>query len=278
MSDDRTPATGASWLDRLVNAISPAPENRDQLSAILQKSHDSKLIDADAFGIMEGALRLGETQAREIMIPRSQMEIIRAGADIQDVLQQIVESGHSRFPVVGESADDVIGILLAKDLLTLALNESLNPDLTSMVRPATIIPESKRLSVLLREFREDRYHMALVVDEYGSVAGLVTIEDILEEIVGDIEDETDEDELPLMRKASDGSWVVDAQTEVEDFNETFASGLSEDEFDTVGGIITNAFGHVPAPGESVLVDHLRFEVLESDERKIHLLKVSKSDH
>jgi magnesium and cobalt transporter len=197
MSDEKPPSTQASWLDRLVNILSPTPDNRDQLSAILQKSHDSKVIDRDALEIMEGALRVGETQAREIMIPRSQMELIQSDAKLTEVLQQIIESGHSRFPVVGESSEDIIGILLAKDLLPLVLDSVADIDICSMVRPASIIPESKRLGVLLREFREQRYHMAMVVDEYGSVSGLLTIEDILEEIVGEIEDETDEEELPL---------------------------------------------------------------------------------
>lgn len=273
MSDDKPPSAQASWLDRLVNILSPTPDNRDKLSAILQKSHESKVIDSDALEIMEGALRVGETHAREIMIPRSQMEVIQSDAKIDEVLQQIIESGHSRFPVVGESSEDIVGILLAKDLLPLVLDRSEDLDVRSMVRPASIIPESKRLGVLLREFREQRYHMAMVVDEYGSVSGLLTIEDILEEIVGEIEDETDEEELPQIRRIDETHWLVEAQTEIEDFNEEFETGLSEDDFDTIGGVITNILGHLPEEGEKVSVDHLRFEVVKADDRKIDLLKL-----
>lgn len=273
MSDDKPPSTQASWLDRLASMLSSTPDNREQLSEILQKSHDSQVIDRDALEIMEGALRVGETQAREIMIPRSQMEVIRADASLEEALQQIIESGHSRFPVVGESSEDIVGILLAKDLLPLVLDDCEGVDICSMVRPANIIPESKRLGVLLREFREQRYHMAMVVDEYGSVSGLLTIEDILEEIVGEIEDETDEEELPQVRRLDGEHWLVEAQTEIEDFNETFETGLSEDDFDTIGGIITNTLGHLPEVGDKITIENMNFEVMEANDRKIDLLKL-----
>ncbi len=273
MSDEKPPSTQASWLDRLASMLSSTPDNREQLSAILQKSHDSQVIDRDALEIMEGALRVGETQAREIMIPRSQMEVIRADASIEEALPQIIESGHSRFPVVGESSEDIVGILLAKDLLPLVLSDCSGVDICSMVRPANIIPESKRLGVLLREFREQRYHMAMVVDEYGSVSGLLTIEDILEEIVGEIEDETDEEELPQIRRLDADHWLVEAQTEIEDFNETFETGLSEDDFDTLGGIITNTLGHLPEVGDKITIENMNFEVMEANDRKIDLLKL-----
>lgn len=275
MSDEKPPSSNTSWLDRLVNMLSPTPDNREQLSSILQKSHESHVIDSDALEIMEGALRVGELQAREIMIPRSQMEVLRADADIRSLLAQVIESGHSRFPVVGESSDDIIGILLAKDLLKLALHPTDEVDICDMVREAVIIPESKRLSVLLREFREQRYHMAMVVDEYGSIAGLITIEDILEEIVGEIEDETDEEEASPIRRQQDGSWLISAQTEIEEFNDTFESGLSEDDFDTIGGIVINAFGHLPEIGERISVDDFHFEVLEADERRLQLLRLTR---
>ena len=273
MSDEQPPSTQASWLDRLANLLSSTPDNREQLSAILKKSHETKVIDRDALEIMEGALRVGETQAREIMIPRSQMEVIRSDANLDEVLEQIIESGHSRFPVIGESSEDIVGILLAKDLLPLVLNKVDGLDICSMVRPASIIPESKRLGVLLREFREQRYHMAMVVDEYGSVSGLLTIEDILEEIVGEIEDETDEEEIPQIRRLDEDHWLVEAQTEIEDFNEEFSAALSEDEFDTIGGVITNILGHLPEVGEKVSVEHFRFEIVKADDRKIDLLKL-----
>jgi magnesium and cobalt transporter len=277
MSDDKPPSTSTGWLDRLVNLLSPAPDNRDQLSAILQKSHESQIINSDALEIMEGALRVDEIQAREIMIPRSQMEIINVDDDPDKILAMIIESGHSRFPVVGESSEDVLGILLAKDLLSLVLTGIQQMDLLGVLRPATIIPESKRLGVLLREFREKRYHMAIVVDEYGSVSGLLTIEDILEEIVGDIEDETDEEETSSLKKVGPDTWMIEAQMEVEQFNEEFGAGLSEDDFDTIGGVLAHAFGHLPAAGESVYIENMHFEIVDADNRRIQRVKLTISE-
>ena len=275
MSDEKPPSTNASWLDRLVNLISPSPDNRDQLSNILQKSHESKIINSDALRIMEGALHVDECQAREIMVPRSQMEIIQVDETPQQILEKVITSGHSRFPVIGESSDDVLGILLAKDLLPLAQSGIDSLDLQSVLRPATIIPESKRLGVLLREFREQRYHMAITVDEYGSVSGLVTIEDILEEIVGDIEDETDEEEETNVQRLDPNTWLLDAQMEVEEFNEQFEAGLSEDDFDTLGGILSNAFGHLPTEGEELAIENMHFVIVEADNRRIQKVKFTK---
>lgn len=274
MSDDKPPSTGTSWLDRLVNLLTPTPDNRDELSNILQKSHESRIINSDALRIMEGALRVDETQAREIMVPRSHMEMIQIDESPQQILAKVIESGHSRFPVIGSSADDVLGILLAKDLLPLTLSGIEQLDIKTIMRPATIIPESKRLGVLLREFREQRYHMAVTVDEYGSISGLVTIEDILEEIVGDIEDETDEEEADVMRRLDLNTWLLEAQMEVEAFNQQFGAGLSEDDFDTLGGVLSNAFGHLPAEGEKVLIDHMQFEIVEADNRRIQKVKLT----
>ncbi len=223
---------------------------------------------------MEGALRVDETQAREIMVPRSHMEMIQIDESPQQILAKVIESGHSRFPVIGSSADDVLGILLAKDLLPLTLSGIEQLDIKTIMRPATIIPESKRLGVLLREFREQRYHMAVTVDEYGSISGLVTIEDILEEIVGDIEDETDEEEADVMRRLDLNTWLLEAQMEVEAFNQQFGAGLSEDDFDTLGGVLSNAFGHLPAEGEKVLIDHMQFEIVEADNRRIQKVKLT----
>lgn len=267
-NDDKPPSKQTSWLDRLVNALSPTPENRDELADVLQKSHESSIIDDDALQIMEGALRMAEQHAGDIMIPRSHMQFIKLDACPQDVLDLITESGHSRFPVVDESADDVKGILLAKDLIPLISSDLSSLDINSLLRPATIIPESKRLSVLLREFRERRYHMAIVVDEYGSVAGLVTIEDILEEIVGEIEDETDEQEVECIQSIGENLYLVEAKTEIDDFNEAFKSGLSEDEYDTLGGLVTSMLGHLPEVGEKVELEDFIFEVAEADNRRI----------
>lgn len=273
-SDDKPPSKQTSWLDRLVNVLSPTPENRDELADVLQKSHESSIIDDDALQIMEGALRMGEQHAGDIIIPRSQMEFIKLDASGEDVLQQITETGHSRFPVVDESADDIKGILLAKDLIPL-ISEGLESfDLKALMRPATIIPESKRLSVLLREFREQRYHMAVVVDEYGSVSGLLTIEDILEEIVGEIEDETDEEEAECIQSIGENLFLIEAQTEIDDFNEHFSSGLDEDEYDTIGGLITSGLGHLPEVGEFLEMDDFKFEIAEADNRRILKLYVT----
>jgi len=203
--------------------------------------------------------------------------VISVDAAIEDVLAVAIESNHSRFPVIGESMDDIRGILLAKDLLQVALDGKEGFSLHNLLRPATIIPESKRLNVLLREFREQRYHMAVVVDEYGSVSGLVTIEDVLEEIVGDIEDETDDEEDGFIHKRDDGSYQVAALTPIEDFNETFKTGFSEEAFDTIGGILLQSFGHFPKVGDSICIENFTFKVLEGDNRQIRQLEVTRKD-
>lgn len=274
ISEDKPPSKQTSWLDRLVNALSATPESRDELAAVLQKSHESSVIDDDALQIMEGALRLSDQHARDIMIPRSQMQVIQIDSDAKDFMTAIIESGHSRFPVAGDSSDDIRGILLAKDLIPLALKGIEDLDLEKLLRPASIIPESKRLSVLLREFREQRYHMAIVVDEYGSVSGLVTIEDILEEIVGEIEDETDGEEIDPIQQIGETLYRVEAHTEIEDFNEHFQCDLSEEEYDTIGGLVTSQLGHLPGAGEKVTLSTMLFEVVEADSRRIRKLLVS----
>ena len=274
VSEDTPPSKQTSWLNRLVSVLSTTPESRDELVTVLQKTHESSVIDDDALQIMEGALRLTDQHAGDIMIPRSQMELIQIDDDAKEFLPRIIESGHSRFPIIGDSSDDIRGILLAKDLIPLLLEGIENLNLQELLRPASIIPEAKRLSVLLREFRERRYHMAIVVDEYGSVAGLVTIEDILEEIVGEIEDETDEEEADPIQQIGDNLYQVKAQIEIDDFNEHFHSGLSEEEYDTLGGLITSQLGHLPEIGEKVSLEGMLFEVAESDSRKILKLYVS----
>jgi magnesium and cobalt transporter len=226
---------------------------------------------------MEGALKVSDLQAREIMIPRSQMNVIEEDFSLEQILDLVIQSQHSRFPVVGESADDVLGILLAKELLPLVLSGKESFDLKGLLRPATIIPESKRLNILLQEFRENRYHMAMVVDEYGGVSGLLTIEDVLEEIVGEIEDETDEHEAVQISKVSDNLYRVEAITEIEDFNEFFDIGFSDDEFDTVGGLVVHTFGRLPEIGESTSIENFDFKVIDGDSRKINMLEVSKKN-
>ncbi|MEH6529538.1 MAG: transporter associated domain-containing protein [Porticoccus sp.] len=272
--DDPSSSQDQSWLGKLTNVFSSEPKSRDELALILRAAYESKVIDHDALEIIEGALNVSDQQVREIMMPRSQMVVIQKKARLEDILKLVIESSHSRFPVIGESADDIIGILLAKELLPLILDGRESFDLNNVVRPATIIPESKRLNVLLREFREQRYHMAIVVDEYGGIAGLVTIEDILEEIVGEIEDETDEEESAMIRPQQDGSYLIEALTPIDDFNERFDVGISDDEFDTIGGIIVQAFGRMPKIDETIEVNGFTFRIAEGDNRQVKLLEMS----
>lgn len=277
MSEDDHQGQEKSWLNRIAQAFSFEPKTQEDVAEVLRAAHTNKILDSDALEIMEGALHVSDQQVREIMVPRPQMVMISVDAPIEDILATAIESNHSRFPVIGESTDDIRGILLAKDLLLVALNGKEGFCIQNVLRPATIIPESKRLNVLLREFREERYHMAVVVDEYGSVSGLVTIEDVLEEIVGDIEDETDETQEGFIHQREDGSYLVAALTPIEDFNEAFRTGFSEEEFDTIGGILLQSFGRFPKVGDSITIDNLSFHVLDGDSRQIRQLEVTRQD-
>nr|WP_237055769.1 transporter associated domain-containing protein [Microbulbifer sediminum] len=260
----------------MFGAFSAEPKSRDELLDIIKDAAENKLVDAEALSIIEGALDVSSQQVREVMIPRSQMVVVSLQDSPEEFLPKIIESGHSRFPVIGESVDDIRGILLAKDLLPLVLKGLQDFSLEEIIRPANIIPESKRLNILLREFRENRYHMAVVIDEYGGVSGVVTIEDILEEIVGEIEDETDEEEEDsFIRKVGDNDFIVKALTPIEDFNEYFDSELSDEEFDTVGGLVMQSFGHLPGRDEITQLGEFRFRVLYADNRQVHLLRVSR---
>lgn len=265
-----------SWLDKVLNAFSNEPKSRQELLEIIQEAAANKLVNPESLEIIQGAMDVENRQVREVLIPRSQMVVVNIDDNIETLLPKVIQSGHSRFPVIGESMDDILGILLAKDLLPLILDRDEEFDLNHIIRTATIVPESKRLNILLREFQEDRYHMAVVIDEYGGISGLVTIEDILEEIVGEIEDETDDDDDDaLIRKVSETDYIVRALTTVEDFNEYFTSGFDEEEFDTIGGIIMGALGHLPKRNETAEIDGYKFRVLFSDDRKIHLLRLTK---
>ena len=266
-----------SLLKKIIKVFSPNPSSSDEVADMLRSAENESIIDASALQIMEGALKVSDLQAREIMIPRSQMNVIEEDFSLEQVLEMVIQSQHSRFPVVGESADDVLGILLAKELLPLVLSGKESFNLKSLLRPATIIPESKRLNILLQEFREHRYHMAIVVDEYGGVSGLLTIEDVLEEIVGEIEDETDEEEAEQISKINDNLYRIEAITEIDDFNEYFDIGFSDDEFDTVGGLVVHKFGRLPDIGESVSIENFDFKVIDGDNRKINLLEVRKNN-
>ena len=272
---DRIEKQDRSWLDKLLHAFSAEPKSREELLDIIKDAANNQLLDQEALSIIEGAMDVSSLQAREIMVPRSQIVAVRIDDTPQEFLPKIIESGHSRFPVIGESADDIRGILLAKDLLRLLLDNQQDFNLENILRPANIIPESKRVNVLLREFREKRYHMALVIDEYGGISGLLTIEDILEEIVGDIEDETDEEVSDdFIKRVGETDYIIKALTPIEDFNEFFGSGLSEDDFDTIGGILMQEFGHLPKRNEVAIIDNFQFRVLYADNRQIHLLRLT----
>lgn len=266
--------TEKSLLQRIGSFFSRNPSNSDEVADMLRSAENESIIDADALQIMEGALKVSDLQAREIMIPKSQMTLIESDFSLEKVLSVVTQSQHSRFPVIGESSDDVLGILLAKELIPLILQGKESFDLKNMLRPANVIPESKRISVLLKEFREQRYHMAIVIDEYAGVSGLLTIEDILEEIVGEIEDETDEAEPEQIIALKNNKYSVDAITEISDFNEYFDVGLPDDEFDTVGGLVIDAFGRLPEVNEVETIDKFKFKVIAGDSRKITRVQVS----
>jgi magnesium and cobalt transporter len=260
-------------IERLSAFLTREPEDREELLDLLRGAFERKLLDADALSMIEGVLQVSEMTVRDIMIPRAQMDVISQDDDPETFLPTVLETKHSRFPVIGESKDDVVGILLAKELLNYYADPE-NFNLRDMLRPAVFVPESKRLNVLLREFRANRNHIAIVVDEYGGVSGLVTIEDVLEQIVGDIEDEYDYDEGEdnIIAEAA-GRYRVKAQTEIADFNERFGSDFSDDEFDTVGGLVLRAFGRLPKRGEQTTIGGFRFRVVRADSRRIHTLQV-----
>ena len=266
--------TEKSLLQRIGSFFSRNPSNSDEVADMLRSAENESIIDADALQIMEGALKVSDLQSREIMIPKSQMTLIESDFSLEKVLSVVTQSQHSRFPVIGESSDDVLGILLAKELIPLILQGKESFDLKNMLRPANVIPESKRISVLLKEFREQRYHMAIVIDEYAGVSGLLTIEDILEEIVGEIEDETDEAEPEQIIALKNNKYSVDAITEISDFNEYFDVGLPDEEFDTVGGLVIDAFGRLPEINEVETIDKFKFKVIAGDSRKITRVQVS----
>ena len=263
-----------SLLERLSALLSREPEDRDELLALLHSAFDRNLIDADALTIIEGALQMSDMQVRDVMVPRAQMDCVHLDDPIDVIANFAIDTAHSRFPAICDGKDDVAGILLAKDLLRYFAGREF--DLRDMLRPAVFVPESKRLNVLLREFRVSRNHMAIVVDEYGGVAGLVTIEDVLEQIVGDIEDEYDFDEVgDSIRLDQNGRYRVKATTEIEDFNEAFATHFSDEEYDTVGGLVIRHFGRLPKRGEAVELEGLKIQVLRADSRRVHTLVVER---
>ena len=270
------PEKRRSWLDRLSSAISGEPSTREDLVELLRDTQSDGLIEADTLRMMEGALAVSDMSVGDVMVPRAQMVALPADAKLLDLMKQVVESGHSRFPVHGEDKDEILGILLAKDLLRGVVADNGPDSVHKLLRPAVLIPESKKLNVLLREFRQSRNHMAIVIDEYGGVAGLVTIEDVLEQIVGEIDDEHDDAEDPeaLISAQADGQYVVDALTPIADFNERFGADFDDDEYDTIGGLVTAEIGHLPEAGEELTLGRFGFRIARADARRLHALHVS----
>ena len=276
MGDDNSESP--SWISRLKQAMHIGPENRQELLALIDNDTDLAFLDKQELSMLRGVLQVSSMQVREIMIPRSQMVVIERDAPRDKLLNAIVESGHSRFPVVGENRDEVVGMLLAKDVLRFLVGSPGEEfDLESSLRPATFIPESKRLDTLLEEFRNGRNHIAIVVDEYGGIAGLLTIEDVLEQIVGDIDDEHDEEEAEPIVQLGPNAWVVLAHTRIEDFDEYFVVKFDKGEFETVAGMVMQAFGRLPRRGDKIVTGGLAITVVQADRRRIHSVEVSREE-
>jgi magnesium and cobalt transporter len=277
MSEDQSPLDPRprSWIDKIAQVFSDEPTDTKSLLELIRNAEQDKVLDADALSIIEGALQVSSMQVRDIMIPRTQVVTVSSDLALNDIIELITQASHSRFPVIGENIDNVVGILLAKDLLPAMLNAgSSRFDIKDVVRPATFVPESKRLNVLLKEFRETRQHMAVVIDEYGSVGGVVTIEDVLEQIVGEIEDEHDVDDDSFIKKYDEHNHIVKALTPIDEFNEYFGSDFSDQEAATIGGLVLQRFGHIPERDESARIGPFSVTVLNADSRQIKLLKVT----
>ena len=274
MNDERSEPSHKSWLERLSLALMGEPKDRDALMDMLRDAQQRELLDIDALTMMEGVMKVSELQVRDVMIPRAQMVVLEHDWSLERLITEVVESGHSRLPVIDDNKDNVIGILIVKDLLAHAFDRREDFDLRALVRPAKFIPESKRLNILLKEFRGNRLHMALVVDEYGGVAGLITIEDVLEEIVGEIDDEHDIDNEGAFIRPQGGAFIVKALTPVEEFNKYFQANFSDERADTIGGLVMMDLGRLPKGGETIDLDRFHFQVLRADNRRIHLLEMT----
>lgn len=281
MSDDHPDSVQSrSLMDRLVHAIGGEPRDRDELLELLRDAEARDIFDADTLQMVEGVFEVVEMRVRDIMIPRGQMKVVDRDMPLEDILETVIESGHSRFPVIDEDKDNVVGVLLAKDLLRFSgAGQHQGFKLEEIMRKVTFTPDTKRLNVLLKEFRVERNHMAVVLDEYGGVDGLVTIEDVLEEIVGEIDDEHDsEEDVDIdVRDHGDGRFSVRALTPIEEFNEALGTRFSDEDFDTIGGLVMQHIGHMPKPGETTTIDDCQFRVLSADSRRLHLLQVTCGD-
>ncbi|MEF3075957.1 transporter associated domain-containing protein [Methylobacter sp. Wu1] len=280
MSDEQPPSRNSpqkSWVDKISHLLTGEPQDLDDLLEVLREAREKRLLDTDALSMIEGVLQVSEMRVRDIMIPRIQMVVVPRDAELNTIFPLVLESAHSRFPVIEDDRSKVVGILLAKDLLAHALQNK-HLKIEEIMRPVNFVPESKRLNVLLKEFRTNRDHMAIVIDEYGLAAGLITIEDVLEQIVGEIEDEYDEEEDEgYISQRNENEFMIKALTPIEEFDEYFSTHLATDEYDTVGGFIVSQMEHMPKKGESLVVENLRFEVIRADNRRLHLIKLKKID-
>ena len=279
MGDDnphsRSGSTAKAWLERIAAIFTAEPQDLSDLEEVFVEANARQLIDNDTKGMLQGVLEISKMRARDIMVPRSQMATIDIDQPLAEFLPILLENNHSRYPVVNEDKDHIEGILIVKDILQYALKPDTDWQLKDLLRPAVIIPESKRVDALLKEFRQKRYHMAIVVDEYGGVSGLITIEDILEQIVGDIEDEHDDEEGSDIRKLGSHVFLVSALTPLDEFNESFGTKFDEEEASTIGGIVLHAFGHMPVKGETLELEGLTFKVNKANSRRLVQLQVIK---
>ena len=276
MSDGQPPSRHSpqkSWVDKITHLLTGEPQDLDDLLEILREAREKRLLDTDALSMIQGVLQVSQMRVRDIMIPRAQMVVVPQHANLVDIYPLVIEFCHSRYPVIADDRSNVVGVLLAKDLLAQVLQNKI-ATVQEIMRPATIVPESKRLNVLLKELRTNGNHMAIVIDEYGQASGLVTIEDVLEQIVGEIEDEHDDhDDESYIIQRNEFEYMIKALTPIEEFDDYFATAFASDEYDTIGGFIVGELGHMPKKGEILVVDHLRFEVIRADNRRVHLLKL-----
>ncbi len=263
-----------SWIEKITKRFNFTPKTRKEINQMLEQARENHILDGEEFSIIEGAMEVNDIQVREVMVPKTKMVCINFNETPEQFLPAAIQSGHSRFPIIGETNDDILGILHAKDLLPLIIQKNNSDfDITQYLRPVNNVPESKRLNKLLQDFRNTRNHMAIVIDEYGGVSGLITIEDVLEEIVGEIEDEFDVEENASITKVSDSDYIIKAHTSIEEFNQTFNAKLDESDFDTIAGLITQKAGHVPQRNDKIEIDQFSFKVLHADKRRLHLLRL-----
>jgi magnesium and cobalt transporter len=278
MADETSPSSDAGvsgWWSRLFQSRADDVKTREEIAGFLAEFRDHGVLAPDEFAMLQGVLEVSNTQVRDIMVPRSHMVVLAKDDPPEALLKTIIESNHSRFPVIGADRDEVVGIVLAKDVLKHFVTNPKTVEIDSLIRPAVFIPESKRLNTLLAEFREGRNHMAIVVDEYGGVSGLATIEDVLEQIVGDIDDEHDSDEAAQIQAQENGRYVVQALTRIDDFNEFFRTAISDEEYDTIGGLVMHELGRLPRRGEQLDYGGFRFKVLRGDRRRLYTLEVTR---